>query len=116
MAPTNPLIYTRAKDGFIPSDCAKNWVFPPPEIANECRKAVPSEYGEFHSLLYAADLALPVVDLRMTSDWSPRVVHTDGSPNAYGRVMRWFEWLLIALGWMLSLLFVSAIGGIVRGK
>lgn len=75
---------------------------------------MPSEYSEFQSLIYAADIALPIVNLRMESDWSPRVVYPDGERHWAGWWVRTFEWFLIISGWLLSLLFVSAVGGIIR--
>ncbi|MEO0908819.1 MAG: hypothetical protein AAFX96_00380, partial [Pseudomonadota bacterium] len=79
-----------------------------------CGSAMPSEYSEFQSFIYAADVALPVVNLRMEDDWAPRVVHTDGTSNSIGWWVRTFEWFLIAAGWILSLLFVSAVGSSIR--
>jgi len=112
MTPTHPLIYKEVKaGGFIPHVCAENWVYFPIET---CAPAMPSEYSEFNSFTYALDVALPVVNFRMEDDWAPRVVHTDGSPNSTGWYIRLFEWILIGLGWILSLLFVSAVGSSLR--
>ena len=112
MAPTHPLIYKEAQaGGTIPAWCAENWVYFPDE---NCATAMPSEYSEFSSFIYALDVALPVVNLRMEDDWAPRVVHTDGTPNRTGWWIRAFEWFLIAAGWILSLLFVSAVGSSIR--
>ncbi|MGB7285971.1 MAG: polymer-forming cytoskeletal protein, partial [Salaquimonas sp.] len=127
MAPTHPLIFKEAANGFIPTKCADNWVYFPTLTADDlselesnsskktkCEEFVPSEYSEFQSFIYAADIALPIVNLRMESDWSPRVVNTDGSRNWWGYSVRAFEWFLIIAGWVLSLLFASAVGGIIR--
>lgn len=75
---------------------------------------MPSEYSEFEPFIYAADVALPVVNLRMEVDWAPRVVFTDGTRDNFGWWVRAYEWFLIAAGWILSLLFVSAVGGGIR--
>ncbi len=112
MTPTSPLIFKEARQGgTIPAWCAENWVYFPDE---NCGSAMPSEYSEFQSFIYAADVALPVVNLRMEDDWAPRVVHTDGTSNPVGWWVRTFEWFLIAAGWILSLLFVSAVGSSIR--
>ena len=112
MTPTHPLIYKEARaGGFIPGWCAENWVYFPDK---DCAAAMPSEYSEFQAFIYAADVALPVVNLRMEDDWAPRVVFTDGSRDNFGWWVRIFEWLLIAAGWILSLLFVSAVGSSIR--
>lgn len=120
MAPTHPLVYKEASGGFIPKICAENWVYfeyirgIDDDTVARCKSAVPSEYSEFQSFVYAADVALPIVNLRMEDDWAPRVVDTAGLPHKMGWWVRTFEWMLIAIGWILSLLFVSAVGASIR--
>jgi cytoskeletal protein CcmA (bactofilin family) len=112
MTPTHPLVFKEARSGgSMPSWCAENWVYFPDE---SCVSAMPSEYSEFQAFIYAADIALPVVNLRMQDDWAPRVVHTDGTRDSFGWWVRIYEWFLIAAGWILSLLFVSAVGSSIR--
>jgi len=112
MTPTHPLIFKEARaGGSIPAWCAENWVYFPDE---SCASAMPSEYSEFQSFIYAADVALPVINLRMEDDWAPRVVYTDGTRDEFGWWVRTYEWFLIAAGWILSLLFVSAVGSSIR--
>lgn len=112
MTPTHPLVYKEARaNGTIPGWCAENWVYFPDET---CAAAMPSEYSEFQPFIYAADVALPVVNLRMEDDWAPRVVYSDGTRDSFGWWVRTFEWFLIAAGWILSLLFVSAVGSSIR--
>lgn len=115
MTPTHPLIFKEATNsGFIPEKCADNWVYFPKEIADICADAMPSEYSEFQSFIYAADVALPIVNFRMENDWAPRVVDVNGKRDLLGWWVRTFEWFSIFAGWMLSLLIVSALGGIIR--
>ncbi len=124
MAPTHPLIYKEAVwDGKtgpliapkIPAACHQNWVYPQGKTANLCARSVPSEYSTFNALIYSIDVAIPVVDFRMQNDWSPRVVDwQNGKTDWAGWWVRSWEWLQILLGWAFSLLFVSAIGGIIR--
>ncbi|MFD0916720.1 hypothetical protein ACFQ14_09900 [Pseudahrensia aquimaris] len=122
MTPTHPLIYKEAGNS-IPAECSKNWVYPEESIRAACEAAIPGEYSTFNALVYSADVALPIVNLRMENDWSPRVVTWPegryegfGSflPGTLGGWVRAWEWLQITLGWLLSLLFASAIGGIIR--
>ena len=124
MTPTHPLIYKEAvwkdQDGplqapKIPAACHQNWVYPEGKGAALCARSVPSEYSTFNALVYSIDVAIPVVNLRMQDDWSPRVVNWQtGEHDWAGWWMRSWEWLQILLGWAFSLLFVSAIGGIIR--
>lgn len=126
MTPTHPLIFKEAgsRPGqTIPAACSKNWVYPDEAIRVACEKAMPGEYSTFNALIYSLDVALPIVNLRMQDDWSPRVVtwetgKYDGFatylPGTLGGWVRAWEWVQITLGWLLSLLFASAIGGIIR--
>lgn len=115
MTPTHPLIYNEARvGGMIPTKCAENWVYFPEEASSICQTKMPSEYSEFQSFIYAMDVALPVVNLRMENDWAPRVVDTKGKRHWLGWWVRTYEWFLIAVGWILSLMFVSAVGASIR--
>ena len=71
--------------------------------------------GFFNALIYSIDVAVPVVNFRMQDDWSPRVVDwQSGETDWAGWWVRSWEWLQVSFGWAFSLLFVSAIGGIIR--
>lgn len=118
MAPTHPLIFKEARvngngeqAGQIDPICAKNWVH---FLDTKCKSQMPSEYSEFSSFMYSADIALPVVNLRQEDDWSPRVVDQQGNTILSGHLVRIWEWIAIVLGWVLSLMFVSAVGGTIR--
>ncbi|MEM7250876.1 MAG: hypothetical protein AAF493_05615 [Pseudomonadota bacterium] len=112
MTPTHPLIFKEAHEaGRIDPRCAENWVH---FVVPSCTKQMPSEYSEFSALMYSADIALPIINFRQQSDWAPRVVNHQGENSPLGRAVRVWEWLETVLGWALSLLFVSAIGGIIR--
>lgn len=113
IAPTHPLIFKEIGKS-IPKACADNWVYFPKASKADCEAAIPSEYSEFNSIMYSIDLALPIVNFRMENDWAPRVVNQQGKRYWPGWWVRTWEWVQIAAGWMLSLLFVSAIGGIIR--
>ncbi len=122
MTPTHPLIFKETTKGFIPEACSKNWVYPEQSISDTCAKAVPSEYSTFNAFVYSLDVAIPVVNFRMEDDWSPRVVDwkTGNAPkwSAFPKWGGWWvrswEWVQILLGWAFSLLFVSAISGVIR--
>ena len=108
----NPLVYKEAYEngGIISPECKDNWVY----TSSNCANSMPSEHSEFQPFWYSFDVLLPVVNLRQQDDWSPRVTHVDGSNWWAGRLVRWWEWFQIAAGWVLSLLFVSAIGGVIK--
>ncbi|MCP5083383.1 MAG: hypothetical protein GY948_16985 [Alphaproteobacteria bacterium] len=112
MAPTSALIYSQAQgNGFIPKECTANWT----KLAGACKTAVPAEYSEFSPLWYSMDVAIPLINLRQQEDWGPRVTHYDsGERHMLGWWVRLWEWIETLAGWLLSLLFVSAVGGIIR--
>lgn len=62
----------------------------------------PNELVVLHPWLYAADLAVPLVDLRQAGDYQP--------PQS----AQWWMWWTIAFGWFLSLAFVAAVTGIFK--
>ncbi len=112
MAPTHPLIFKEARSGgSIDKACARNWVWFEDE---KCNTQMPTEYSEFASFFYSADVALPIIKLRQQEDWSPRVVDHNGKRIWSGYFVRLWEWLATVLGWVLSLMFVSAVGGFIR--
>ena len=113
MTPTHPLIFKEAGNLF-PQKCTENWVYFPEDVKPDCEAGIPSEYSEFNAIIYSLDTALPIVNLRMEADWSPRVVTTKGKRYWPGWWVRTWEWVQISLGWLLSLIFVSAVGGIIR--
>ncbi len=124
MTPTHPLIFKEAvwegkvenlPVGKAPLACRENWVYPKNSISGICAASVASEYSTFNSFVYSLDIAIPVVNFRMEDDWSPRVVDwQSGEHEPYGWWVRTWEWFQIGAGWALSLLFVSAIGGVIR--
>lgn len=53
--------------------------------------------------LYAADLAIPLVDLRQAGDYQPRDLWA-----------QWMMWATIGIGWFLSGAFLAAVTGIFK--
>ena len=126
MTPAHPLIFKEAGNLFE-VHCTQNYIYKPEELSDkewaDCQRGMPSEYSTFSALIYSADVALPIVNFRMENDWSPRVVdwrtgeapdHTARPLWGWGWWVRTWEWVQITLGWLLSLIFVSAVGGIIR--
>ena len=95
-------------------DSAAGALHPAERHLLDCAAAMPSEYSGFEPLLYSADVVLPIINLRQKIDWAPRIVYADGNRWPLGELVRNWEWFQIVAGWMLSLLFVSAIGGAIR--
>jgi hypothetical protein len=93
------LLFRRAEieGGMVPD--------PPPAKAQAqpCGKDHPC----FNSMVYGADVVLPVVDLGQDRTWRP--VETGSG----GPVWVWARWAFIAAGWILASIFVAAFAGLV---
>ena len=100
MTPTHPLIFKEAEGGFIPKACAENWVYFPKRYRGRLRGCHAVGIFRIPVLVYAADIALPIVNLRMETDWAPRVVDTSGNRDRFGWWVRVFEWFSIVAGWV----------------
>jgi hypothetical protein len=115
MTPTHPLVYLNDK---IATSCSGNWVknsSPSKDNTFDCKKLMPPEYTPFHPLIYSIDVGIPLVEFRQEADWSPRVTKPAfGEEDTLGVWVRRFQYFQIISGWVLSLLFVSAVSGIIR--
>ncbi|HEV2754245.1 MAG TPA: hypothetical protein VG318_00515 [Actinomycetota bacterium] len=68
--------------------------------AKSCSMTVTSESvssSEFHPVVYAVDTALPIIDLHQQGLWIPR--------DSY----RWWFWILISTGWLLTTAVVAGL-------
>jgi hypothetical protein len=98
---------------------------------------VPAHYAPFSPLIYSLENCLPLVkfgqDDRWQPDPSPKLRVNPPNPAASRRAMfknllrvrlpdwasspvtlRWFRWIMIALGWLLATFFVAGITGIIK--
>lgn len=71
-------------------------------------------YPGFSGPIYALDHFLPIVDFGQASAWHPRVDPDDGRFNCAGWVLTFLNHFLIASGWVLSTLLVTALSGVMR--
>jgi hypothetical protein len=79
-----------------------------------------ASYEEFHPLLYSLDVFLPFVDLHQEHYWWPDAkasgnfaVFGHGMPVS-GRMLRYYLWLQVIAGWLLSAIFVAGVTGLLR--
>jgi hypothetical protein len=87
--------------------------------------SVSSEYERFHTIPYSLENSFPLIKLGVQDKWAPApetrvqacsrgwTSSTLQAASAPGFV-RWFRWIQICLGWVLTTLFVSGITGILR--
>ena len=77
-------------------------------------------YEELHPLLYSLDAFLPFVNLHQEHYWWPDATVTGEcrllgrSIRIRGRTLRYYLWLQIVAGWLLSAIFIAGITGLLR--
>jgi hypothetical protein len=86
----------------------------------------PAQADPFNPFIYSLETFLPLVDLHMAKHWMPDPNATPTvligpfsdtpmqTPLWLGRVLRWYLWLHILLGWFFSSMFIAGITGLVR--
>ncbi|KIC17798.1 hypothetical protein RA20_13855 [Leisingera sp. ANG-Vp] len=67
------------------------------------------DWESFHSLAYAADVVIPIINFGQTDAWSPS---TERGP--WGYHLWWLRWLFATLGWIVTALGAAALTGIIR--
>ncbi len=75
-------------------------------------RALPPDYQPFSPVVYSADAMLPIVELHQERYWLPNA-HPKGSGGWY---LRWYLWIHIALGWILSTFLAVGVTGLVRNE
>ena len=74
-----------------------------------CHGDPPPYYKEFSPVVYSLDNFLPIINLGEKDHWMPNP-HEGG----LGGFLRVYLWIHIALGWLLTTLFVAGLTPIVR--
>ena len=79
-----------------------------------------ASYEELHPLLYSLDVFLPFVNLHQEHYWWPDA-RASGSFSIFGnrvrmsgRALRYYLWLQVIAGWLLSAIFVAGVTGLLR--
>lgn len=77
-------------------------------------------YEELHPLLYSFDVFLPFVDLHQEHYWWPdatasgKCLVLGRSITVRGRTLRYYLWLQIIAGWLLSAIFIAGVTGLLK--
>jgi hypothetical protein len=76
----------------------------------------PPHYPPFNAVIYSLENFLPVVDLHQGLYWRPNPRHGSGGRMRMlsGTVLRWYLWLHILAGWVITPLFAAGLSGLVR--
>ncbi|NEN88231.1 MAG: hypothetical protein F6K48_04580 [Okeania sp. SIO3H1] len=83
-------------------------------------KTIDIDYPEFNFWLYSLDTFIPIVDLHQQTYWLPNPKKGQEIPLILfkvkaGRLLRWYLWVHIIFGWILTSLWVAGFSGLVRG-
>jgi hypothetical protein len=85
-----------------------------------------TEYEHFHTIAYSLENSFPLIKLGVQDKWGPAqetrvpVCVANGTASPLLQVitapgfLRWFRWIQICLGWVLTTLFVGGVTGVVR--
>ncbi len=82
----------------------------------------PRHYPSFNALVYSLENFLPVVDLHQGMFWRPnprlparsRRADSAGSGTLTATLLRWYLWLHILAGWILTPLLFAGLSGLIR--
>ncbi|HLK85600.1 MAG TPA: hypothetical protein VKT27_03765 [Candidatus Binataceae bacterium] len=74
----------------------------------------PRHYPPFNAIFYSLENFLPVVDLHQGTYWRPNPRHGSGAHAISGTLLRWYLWLHILAGWIITPLLAAGLSGLVR--
>ena len=76
----------------------------------------PRHYPPFNAAIYSLENFLPLVDLNQGAYWRPNPRHGSGGRLRVlsGTLLRWYLWVHILAGWILTPLLAAGLSGLVR--
>jgi hypothetical protein len=76
----------------------------------------PRHYPPFNAIVYSLENFLPVVDLHQGMYWRPNPRHGMGGRMRAlsGTLLRWYLWVHILAGWIITPLLAAGLTGLVR--
>ena len=88
----------------------------PPTSAS---RQVAEDYPKFNPLIYSLDVFIPIMDLHQQNYWLPNANRGTEVPLLLfrcttGSLLRWYFWIHIVWGWILTSLWVAGFTGLVR--
>jgi hypothetical protein len=91
----------------------------PFEAASATAPQLSADYPKFNALVYSLDVFVPIVDFHQQSYWLPNANRGAEIPLVVfkyqaGALLRWYFWLHIVAGWVLTSLWVAGFTGLVR--
>jgi sRNA-binding regulator protein Hfq len=91
----------------------------PFEVTAATAPQLSEDYPKFNALVYSLDVFVPIVDFHQKSYWLPNANRGAEIPLVVfkcqtGALLRWYFWLHIVAGWVLTSLWVAGFTGLVR--
>ncbi|QUY42132.1 hypothetical protein [Acaryochloris marina] len=92
----------------------------PFESINSLAVEVSRNYPVFNPLIYSLDTFVPIIDLHQQKYWLPNSnKEAELPPNSFmrrlpGSLVRWYLWIHITVGWIVTSLWVAGFTGLVR--
>ena len=87
-----------------------------PPTLQQVDQACPN-HPKFNPIIYSLDVFLPIIDLRLKTYWLPNANKgTEVFQIKWGALLRYYFWIHILLGWVLTTLWVAAFSGLVRNS
>lgn len=100
--------YTGADTLMVPSNA---------DAAKAMKKNVPLPpgYPSFNAVAYSVEMLVPILNLQQKESWRPDdKAACDPGPNRCGFWLRFYLWLHMAAGWIITTLAVAGFTGLVR--
>lgn len=84
-----------------------------PKIEHICALFLPAEYSNFQPFAYAADVVIPLLELRQQDEWSVRVSQPGtGEPLKWAYFVLLVETICTVIGWICALVLAGALTGL----
>jgi hypothetical protein len=75
----------------------------------------PAGYQPFNSFVYSLENFVPLIELHQAGYWLPYPENSQQQNTKHsGRMLRWYLWLHILIGWIFTSILVAGLAGLIR--
>ncbi len=75
----------------------------------------PAGYQPFNSFVYSLENFVPLIELHQAGYWLPYPENSQQQNTKYsGKMLRWYLWLHILIGWIFTSILVAGLAGLIR--
>jgi len=75
-------------------------------------RALKENCPKFYALIYSLETFVPILDLKLADHWMPV---SDSSSRLLAGFFRYYLWIHIIAGWILTTLWVGGFTGLIKG-